>query len=137
MGTTRPLCWRALRAEVPYVALVASRNRGTAVVQALDVDDVLAKRCTHRAGLDIGACTAPEMALSILAEIVAERRGSAPTSVAAPEPLLATGTASDPVCGMSVAAVDASLLVDTGSGRVYFCGSGCRAAYLDNPAAYA
>jgi hypothetical protein len=38
---------------------------------------------------------------------------------------------------MSVAAVDASLLVDTASGRVYFCGSGCRAAYLDKPAAYA
>jgi xanthine dehydrogenase accessory factor len=38
---------------------------------------------------------------------------------------------------MSVAAVDASLHVDTASGRVYFCGSGCRPAYLDDPAAYA
>lgn len=103
----------------------------------MPVDDVLAKRVHRPAGLDSGACTAPEVALSILAEIVAERRGSAPTSVAPPEPVLATGTASDPVCGMSVAAVDASLLVDTASGRVYFCGSGCRAAYLDNPAAYA
>ena len=44
--------------------------------------------------------------------------------------------ARDPVCGMIVSGVDASLHVETPAGRIYFCGTGCRAAYLDNPAAY-
>jgi xanthine dehydrogenase accessory factor len=35
-------------------------------------------------------------------------------------------------------AVDDALrtAVDTPAGRVYFCGTGCRTAYLDNPAAH-
>jgi xanthine dehydrogenase accessory factor len=43
----------------------------------------------------------------------------------------------DPVCGMMVAPVDASPHVETPSGMIYFCGTGCRNAYLDNPSAYA
>jgi xanthine dehydrogenase accessory factor len=43
----------------------------------------------------------------------------------------------DPVCGMMVAPVDASQHVETATGVVYFCGTGCRNAYLDNPSAYA
>jgi xanthine dehydrogenase accessory factor len=43
----------------------------------------------------------------------------------------------DPVCGMVVAPVDASTHVETPSGMIYFCGTGCRNAYLDNPSAYA
>jgi YHS domain-containing protein len=38
---------------------------------------------------------------------------------------------------MAVAPVAASPHVDTPTGTVYFCGTGCRTAYLDNPAAYA
>ena len=36
----------------------------------------------------------------------------------------------DPVCGMSVAAIPASLHVDTDAGTVYFCSEGCRKAFL-------
>lgn len=130
-----PVLTSALRAGVPYIGLVASRTRGPAVLDALDVDDVLRKAVHTPAGLDIGARTAPEVALSILAEIVAERhRTAVPTTpVVAPT---AAATSLDPVCGMRVAAIDASLHVDGPSARLYFCGSGCRSAYLDNPAAY-
>ena len=126
---------RALQAEVPYVGLVASRRRGAAVLEALDLDDDLVKRVHTPAGLDIGAGTPPEVALSILAEIVEvlhEPRERAP-AVAPPS---AVATAVDPVCGMSVAAVEASLHLDTPTGTVYFCGPGCRDAYRDNPSAY-
>jgi xanthine dehydrogenase accessory factor len=51
-------------------------------------------------------------------------------------PIELAASAVDPVCGMSVAAVDASVHLDTPSGRVYFCGTGCRDAYRDNPPAY-
>ncbi len=43
----------------------------------------------------------------------------------------------DPVCGMMVAPVESSPHVETPTGVVYFCGTGCRNAYLDNPLAYA
>src|SRR3954453_18971883 len=59
---------RALRAGVPYVGLVASRRRGAAVVgelrERLTEEDVA--RIRTPAGLDIGARTAEEIALSIL-----------------------------------------------------------------------
>jgi xanthine dehydrogenase accessory factor len=64
----------ALEAGIPYVALVASRRRGEAVVADLDVSDADRERVHTPAGLDIGARTPPEIALSILAEIVADRR---------------------------------------------------------------
>ncbi len=64
----------ALELGVPYVGLVASRKRGTAVVADLDVTDEDRARVHTPAGLDIGAQTPAEIALSILAEIVAARR---------------------------------------------------------------
>jgi xanthine dehydrogenase accessory factor len=63
----------ALQADVEYVGLVASPTRGAAVVGALDVDDELRARVVTPAGLDIGATTPAEVALSILADIVARR----------------------------------------------------------------
>ena len=128
----------ALRAEVPYVALVASRRRGPAVLASLEVDERLRSRVHTPAGLDIGARTAPEVALSILAEIVAvvHEPPSHREDTLGPASEQ-TEMVQDPVCGMMVAPVDASHHVETPSGVVYFCGTGCRNAYLDNPSAYA
>jgi xanthine dehydrogenase accessory factor len=63
----------ALDVGVPYVGLVASRKRGQAVVASLEVSDDDRARVHTPAGLDIGARTPEEIALSILAEIVATR----------------------------------------------------------------
>ena len=133
----------ALRAGVPYVGLVASRRRGPAVVGALEVDDALRASVHTPAGLDIGARSAPEVALSILAEIVAARhprdelRGDQAASPGSEHPASSSpALARDPVCGMPVAAAAASPHVETPAGRVWFCGTGCRTAYVDNPAAY-
>jgi xanthine dehydrogenase accessory factor len=127
----------ALRAEVPYVALVASRRRGPVVLASLEVDERLRSRVHTPAGLDIGARTAPEVALSILAEIVAvvHEFPSHRDDTLGPASEL-TEVVRDPVCGMMVAPVDASHHVETPTGVVYFCGTGCRNAYLDNPSAY-
>lgn len=130
-----PVLTAALRAGVRYVGLVASRRRGPAVLAALPVDDELRDRVHTPAGLDIGAHSPPEVALSILAEIVATK---ARPAADASRPLQeVAATAVDPVCGMTVAAASSSPYAETPDGIVYFCGSGCRTAYLDNPAAYA
>ncbi|MCX6500606.1 MAG: XdhC family protein [Arthrobacter sp.] len=130
----------ALRAGVPYVALVASETRGAAVLDSLEVDDVLRSRVYTPAGLQLGARTPGEIALSILAQLVQERaaaRAHANTggvpAPSAPQPK----TAVDPVCGMSVPAVEASLYLEHNGAIVYFCSPGCRAAFRKEPERYA
>jgi xanthine dehydrogenase accessory factor len=126
-----PVLEAALRADVPYVGLVASPRRGSAVIASLGSP----ARVHTPAGLDIGARTPVEVALSILAEIVSLRPRGPGAQVAAPTP--AARTAVDPVCGMAVAAVEASLHVDHDGTRWWFCGSGCRQAFVADPAAFA
>jgi xanthine dehydrogenase accessory factor len=72
----------ALRAAVPYVALVASHRRGAAVLAALGLPDELTGRVSVPAGLDIGARSAPEIALSIYAELLASRPHPSPAPTA-------------------------------------------------------
>ncbi len=87
----------ALRDEVPYVGLVASQKRGDAVKQSLDLDDEQRDRLRTPAGLEIGAETPEEIALSILAEVVALRPSDAAARRLLPgEPELAEADASPP-----------------------------------------
>jgi xanthine dehydrogenase accessory factor len=115
----------ALDAGVPYIGLVASRKRGEAVLASLGRDD--AGRVRSPAGLDIGARTPPEIALSILSEIVSLRPRPSGRAVADASP--SAGTAIDPICGMEVAMVDSSLHLDHDGGRSWFCGTGCLRAF--------
>lgn len=79
-----PALAAALAEGVAYVGLVASRRRGAAVRAALDVPDALRDRLHTPAGLDLGARTAPEIALAILAAIVQERRSGTPRGTPVP-----------------------------------------------------
>ena len=131
----------ALRAGVPYVALVASRRRGAAVLDALNVDAADRDRVSVPAGLDIGARTAPEIALSILAELISARR-ERPAEVAegvAPadgeQPAAEPGTAIDPVCGMTVLMTDTTISAEVDAQTYWFCCGGCRDTFLADHAA--
>jgi len=133
----------AVAAQVPYIGLVASPKRGSAVVASLDLDDQLVTAIHTPAGLDIGARTPEEIALSILADIVARRpRPTGRTALLDASSGAVVGhapvasEARDPVCGMTVAAVDSSLHLDHDGTRFYFCGSGCLRAFAADPAGF-
>ncbi len=121
-----------LAAGLPYVGLVASRVRGAAVADELRAEGVAEERVAALetpAGLDIGARTPAEIALSILARIVAVRRGEQQLSVRVVAPAQAAAVAIDPVCGMAVAAVEQTPHADYEGRRVYFCCDGCRTTW--------
>jgi xanthine dehydrogenase accessory factor len=151
----------ALREGVPYVGLVASRRRGAAVAASLGLDPAQLARLHTPAGLDIGARSAAEIALSILAEIMSLRPRPAAGGAAAPPgagddlagtaaepageaagvahathhapaaPVLDAPTATDPICGMQVIAMEPTRNLDLGGVRVWFCGDGCRRAFAE------
>jgi xanthine dehydrogenase accessory factor len=127
-----PALTAALRLGVPYVGLIASRKRGAAVLAALEVPEEDKTRIRTPAGLDIGARTAPEIALSVLAEIVQVRRAGQQA-----HPVAGPATAVDPVCGMTVAAVEATLHAEVDGVVYWFCAPGCRRAFLKDPESYA
>jgi xanthine dehydrogenase accessory factor len=129
-----PALVAALQADVPYVGLVASRKRGEAVIGSLGMCSGHTSRIHSPAGLDIGARTPGEIALSIMTEIVSlrPRPSGRPVSESTPP----AESATDPVCGMSVVMVDSSLHLDHDGNRQWFCGSGCLRAFAANPDAY-
>jgi xanthine dehydrogenase accessory factor len=138
-----------------YVGLVASRKRGATVRAFLEERGVAGlDRLRIPAGLDLGARTPPEVALSILAEIVQARpsqavtrtdvesqtevrQGSSPSpgsAAASPEGL--PGVAIDPVCQMEVTIATARHSAEVGGTMYYFCCPHCRARFLKDPASY-
>ena len=70
---------RALEGEAAYVALVASAHRSRLVLDYLLAEGIPVEKVESvwaPAGLDLGAATPEEIALSIMSQIVSLRRGS-------------------------------------------------------------
>jgi xanthine dehydrogenase accessory factor len=125
-GEEEHILARALSAGVPYVALVASPRRGAAVRSELGVPVELAAQLHTPAGLDIGARSPAEIAVSILAQLIsAHHADPAPGRPA----VSVDAVAVDPVCGMSVAVVATTPQLELAGEHVYFCGPGCRDRY--------
>jgi xanthine dehydrogenase accessory factor len=144
----------ALTREASYVGLVASPTRAGVVREWLreetTIGDERIAALRAPAGMDIGAETAEEIALSILAELVQVRRGRA-DFVASPGPATVAGALPetislepvvddivllDPVCGMTVERAHARHLAEH-EGVIYaFCSIGCRTRFIKEPATY-
>jgi xanthine dehydrogenase accessory factor len=112
----------ALASQAGYVGLVASAKRAGAVTRELrerGVGEEALARIRSPAGLDLGPSAQEEIAVAVLAELVAwlHTRGPSPAELAE--------TAVDPICGMTVA-VDAAAHVLAHEGTIYyFCGPSC------------
>ncbi len=118
----------ALDAGVGFIGLVASRKRGEAVLGAMDLTTAERARIHTPVGLDIGARTAEEIALSIMAEIVMAVRSGELKSEATP----IRGRlfqAVDPVCGMTVVVGSGTPHREIGGIELFFCSSACRDRY--------
>ena len=142
-------------ARPDYLGVVASRKRMEEVRSVLSAQGVTGcdlDSVRGPAGLDIGASTPEEIAVSILAEIVEE--GARPVRVPAGDADAppATGAveeaadvpsgspeaavwAIDPVCGMTVSVAGSPASVFRGE-AVYFCCEGCRSRFEAAPERY-
>jgi xanthine dehydrogenase accessory factor len=125
----------ALDAGVGFIGLVASARRGRAVVDELGLDAAERAKVQTPVGVDIGARTPEEIAVSIVAAIVKAIRleglvpspRQTPTTVATPSP----ASAVDPICGMTVVAAPPTLSLDVDGDTYWFCNPGCRDEFAD------
>ena len=129
----------ALRLVPAYLGVVASPKRFAQIgdtLRARGVSGADLERIHSPAGLDIGARTPEEIAISILAEVVAEsRREAAQTPGPASLPT-AQADAVDPVCGMTVAIATARHKAELGGRTYLFCCGGCREKFVAAPERY-
>jgi xanthine dehydrogenase accessory factor len=114
---------RALASGAGYVGLVSSARRAAAVTAALrerGVGEEALARIRSPAGLDLGPSSQEEIAVAILAELVAWRHlhGQSPGEL--------VEEAVDPICGMTVAVAAARETVERDGVTYYFCGPHCR-----------
>ncbi|GAA1462697.1 XdhC family protein [Nocardiopsis exhalans] len=146
----------ALDAGVGFVGLVASRRRGAAVLGSMELGHGERGRVHSPVGLDIGASTPAEIALSILAQLTREIRVEglaapltlpsspvpSPPSPAAESSVpnhggtspdtragAAVKSAVDPVCGMTVTVGPTTPRLEVGGRESWFCCPGCRDRY--------
>jgi xanthine dehydrogenase accessory factor len=146
----------ALGSGAAYIAFIASERKAEKLKTYLqerghDADRVGA--IVSPAGVEIGAVTPEEIAVSVLAGLIRARRlegfGAAPavlgarTGTSAETSLAASvivpraaGTAVDPVCGMSVDTATAEYRSELGGGTYYFCCAGCQHSFEKAPEQY-
>ncbi len=127
----------ALALAPDYLGVVASRRRFAQMREILLDRGVPASALDtirNPAGVDIGARTPEEIALSILAEIVERQRAGAGEDEEKPA---AEPTAIDPICGMTVEIAGARHTAEHGGRTWYFCCGGCRQRFLAEPEKYA
>src|SRR5215510_7477431 len=130
---------RVLRSEAGYVSLVASRKRTTALLGRLSQRGVAADRLGRLkapAGLDLGAVTPVEIAISILAEIVQHHRSAKTVEAEAVAQAPASTEAIDPICGMSVEIATARYRSDVAGRTTYFCCLHCKETFDQDPGRY-
>jgi xanthine dehydrogenase accessory factor len=121
----------ALALAPSYVGIVSSAKRSEELREFVERKVPAERRALlanlhTAAGLRIGATTGEEIALSILAQIVDERRKAKRIAL----PVVQAEKATDPVCGMTVTVAGAKHTAEHQGRTYYFCCAGCREKFL-------
>ena len=133
---------QATRTEAGYVAFVASKTKADKVFDYLKTRGVAAekvRRVRAPAGLNIGARSAEEIAVSILAQMIEAQRHAEraaeqfQSGVSLP---MVNQETRDPVCGMSVDPGAARHSSEHEGTAFYFCCAGCKQAFDREPSRY-
>ena len=131
----------ALGTTAGYVGLVASARRAAAVTAWLrdaDVPDAVLARLRAPAGLDLGSVRHDEIAVAILAELVALRAaGGLQATRSSDAGVVQNVEVLDPVCGMTVDLAAARHLSEWQGQRYAFCAASCKHAFEADPEKYA
>ncbi|MCU1427865.1 MAG: hypothetical protein JWL83_1865 [Actinomycetia bacterium] len=126
----------ALATDAGYVGVVASEKRASSLLRMLrdeGVDDAQLARMHAPAGLDLGPVANEEIAVAVLADLVARRAsGALRGSAAAPS----RREAVDPVCTMTVFVDDAKHHTVHEGNDYWFCSAGCLRAFEQAPAMF-
>lgn len=129
---------RALATDAGYVSLVASHKRAGVILERLSRRGLPRERLDRLkapAGLDIGAATPEEIAISILAEIIQRHRSEKPAPAETAR-RSAAGEATDPICGMLVQIASSPYRSEVSGRLIHFCCLGCKETFDRDPAKY-
>lgn len=124
-----PALEAVLETDAPYVGLVSSSKRADTVLGYLRDRGVAEERLARihtPAGLDLGRIEHREIAVAVLAQLVAIRASGGLSGAGRVE---APATAIDPICGMTVDIEGARFTLEHEGEMFYFCAPGCRAAF--------
>ncbi len=114
-----------------YFGLVASNKKSKALFEYArekGYTDEQIGRVKCPAGLELGAETMEEIALSVIAEIIQLRRTSTEQPVTSRQLPLAA-EAIDPICGMTVATANAKYTSEFEGRTIYFCCLRCKETF--------
>ena len=126
--------------QASYVGLVASPRRGRTVIDHLrgkGVSPEALQRVKYPAGVDIGAETPEEIALSILTEIVQKMRANPAGISLTPADQAADDESIDPICNMTVKVAASRYVSNYNGADVHFCSPGCKDKFEQEPERYA
>ncbi len=121
----------ALDAGVNFIGLVASDARGAAVIESLDLNSDERRVVSSPVGVDIGARTAEEIAVSILAAVIRAVRVDGLEPPKSADSTSRPATAIDPVCGMTVTIVADTPHLQYAGADYWFCNPGCRTRHAE------
>ena len=116
----------ALATDAGYIGVVAAQKRASSILEVLreeGTSDAQVARVHAPAGLDLGAIDNAEIAVAVLADLVARRAAGQLRSVARGA---ARHEATDPVCGMTVYVDDAKYHSRRDGTDYWFCTSSCQ-----------
>lgn len=132
---------QALKIDAAYLAFVASKKKWEAVSEYLQERGFPPSRLNRvkvPAGLDIGATSPEEIAVSILAEIiqVTKPRATEKSKTDTVHEIHAAAEQKDPICGMMVNVATAKHISQVNGTNYYFCCAHCKSTFEKHPGQY-